>query len=580
MEHINAPLQGGRYAKHLSFVAGSVFLISAIFAAYLPAIHGGPIWDDDYMLMFNPVFKEPHALWRTFFDLQANRVYYPLTLSALFIEFKLFGLQNLTGYHIVNILLHSTNAILCWRLLTQLQVRGAFVIAAVWALHPINAETVSWITEHKNTLSGLFYLGTMYALLRYYQVIKPEKSPRGRWYALALIGFAAALGAKSTAVTLPAAALLLVWWKNGRIGITQILAIIPFLMIAAASGALTQYVETHITAGWDPAWGISPLQKILVAGRALCFYTSKLIWPARLSFAYPRWIANPQIIWQWFFPIAVIAVLTGLWLARRRIGRGPITGLLFFCGTLTPALSFFHVLFQRYSFVADHFQYLAGLGMVAVVVGSTASIGMPRKIELSVSATIILTLWILTFQSAHRFVNDETAWGSALEVDAGNPIANLNYGTDLKNRRVYDEAVIHILRAASSPMLAPNVSMMMGEIYEANRNYPMALQCYERAAQLASPEPLPHLQYGSMLLVTGQLSAAAEQLQTAIDLNPKLAEAYDNLGVCLLHMGQPQQARHQFEIALSLEPTLPLVRKHLAEANQMQQDGNSGGSKR
>jgi Flp pilus assembly protein TadD len=547
------------------FLFGSLFLVAAIFIVYLPAIHGRAIWDDEYMLTANPVMSDPHGLWRIFFDLAANKVFYPVTLAVLWLECRAFGLADLTGYHAVNALIHSANAILLWRLLRRLDVRGAFVIAAIWGLHPVDAESVAYITEHKNTVSGLFYLLTMGALLRYFGVIAGAAAHRGRWYLAALVLFAAALGAKSTAVTLPAAALLLVWWKSGRITRGNLWAILPFVLLAGASGSLTQYIETHTTGEWQSVYGLSPVGKILVAGRALFFYTGKLLWPTRLAFTYPRWIPDPSAAWQWVFPVAFAAVVTALWLCRHRIGRGPLVGVLFFCGTLVPALGFFHVLYQRYSFVADHFQYMASMGMIAVLVGSLAQLKLPRRVEIFASALLILLLMILTARSSRRFQSDESVWATSLWFDGGNPLANLNYATDIQKRGQLDEAIPYLRRSAMSPMLIPNVCIQMGENSEARGNYPLALRYYGQATELASPEPLPHLQYGTMLLVTGQLPAAAGQLRMAIQLDPEMAEAYDNLGVCLLRMGDPAGARREFETAMKLQPALPLVRKHLAE---------------
>jgi tetratricopeptide (TPR) repeat protein len=557
-----------------SFVAGSVFLVTAIFIAYLPALHGGPVWDDDYMLTANPVMSDPHALWRIFFDLSANKIYYPLTLATLWIESRFFGFANLTGYHVVNTLLHGFNAILLWRLLRRLDVRGAFAIAAIWGLHPTAVESVAWITEHKNTLSGLFYLLSIGALLRYYGAIADDSGNaihhRGRWYLAALLAFAAALAAKSTAVTLPAAALLVLWWKNGRIRSGNVFAIIPFVLIAGASGSLTQYVETHTTGTWQADWSLSTAQKLLVAGRALWFYAGKLVWPAGLSFAYPRWQVDPDAIWQWIFPIGAVAVIALLWIGRRRLGRGPLAGVLFFCGTLMPALGFFHVLYQRYTFVADHFQYMAGIGIVAVLVGSISRIRIGETSKMILFAAVILVLAIQTWRSAHRFVSDEKVWAAALDFDPGNPLANLNIAFDLIARRNFDQAIPHLQMAMASKMLVPAVWVAMGQINEAQRNYPAATEYYHQAVDLEPLDPLPHMQFGTMLLVTGQLPAAAEQLRIAIHLDSKIAMAHDNLGVCLLHMGQIEDARDEFETARSLDPKLPLVQKHLAEAADAQ----------
>ncbi len=197
------------------FAAGAVGLTLAIFLAYLPAVHGGPVWDDDYMLTGNPAMTEAHGLWRVLFDPSAMQVYYPLTDATLWVECRWFGLHDLTGYHAVNVLLHAANAVVLWRLLRRLAVPGAFAAAALWGLHPVGVESVAWVTEHKNTLSGLFYLTAMWALLRYYGIGRAaRRAGAGLWYGVGLAPFGLALAAKTTAVTLPAAASC--WSCGGR----------------------------------------------------------------------------------------------------------------------------------------------------------------------------------------------------------------------------------------------------------------------------------------------------------------------------------------------------------------------------
>ena len=555
----------------LWFAVGAAALIVGVFVVYLPALHGGPVWDDDYMLTANRVMNDPHGLWRIWFDLKAVEVYYPLTLTALWVECRAFGLHDLTGYHAVNALLQGTDAVLLWRLLRRLGVGGAFVVAAVWALHPVAVESVAWITEQKNTLSGLLYLTSMWALLRYYRVIGPPKGRRGRWYLAALVTFALALAAKTTAVTLPAAALLLVWWKRGRVRGGEVWSAVPFVAVAAAAGTLTQWVETHTTGTWQPQWSLTRPQQVLVAGRALWFYAAKLAWPVGLSFAYPRWHVDPAVAWQWAFPAAFAGVVVALWAARRRIGRGPLAGVLFFAGTLVPALGFFHVLYQRYTFVADHFQYLAGVGLVAVATGAVARSPVPKAAQVAAAVAVCLTLGVLTAASSRRFVSDAAVWKAALVDDPNNPPANLNYASDLVHEGKIDQALPPLRRAQASGQMLGRVWANYGAIAEYRAaddptQWGRAAECYARSVALEPYEPRSHFQYGTTLLVLQQFAAAAEQLRMAIDLKPEWAEAHDNLGVCLLHLGRPAEAAAEFDRAALLDPALPLLPRHRGEA--------------
>jgi Tfp pilus assembly protein PilF len=552
------------------FIPGAVILLIAIFAVYYPAIHGGPVWDDDYMLTQNPVMTEPGGLWRIFFDLNAVKVYYPVTEALLWLECRCFGLADLTGYHIVNIVIHAIDTVLIWRLLRQLKVPGAFVAAAVFALHPVQVESVAWVTETKNTLSLFFYLVTMWSWLRCRGIIGLNTITRPRLlYLLALVAFVLALGSKTTVTTLPPAALLIVWWKYGRIKWQDLRAILPFFLLAIGSGILTQWVELHTTGTWNPAWSLSPMQQILVAGRAVCFYSAKLLLPIHLSFAYPRWMVHPDHVGEYIYPIGVAIVLAGLWGFRNKIGRGPVVALLFFVGTLMPALGFFHVLYQRYSFVADHFQYLASIGPLTLLaaMGSTASqrVGGRRLYGIIVGC-ILISLCLATANSVKRFRSDEAIWEQAIRLDPDSPLAGVNYGSDLIDDGRYSEAEQWLSRMARIHPEGAASWAGLGRIAETRRQFRVAEQYYARAVQLEPIEPRFRFQLGNMLLIGGDFNGAIQQYKAALQTDPDWAELHDNLGVCYLHLNEIDLAEAEFQRALELKPDAPLARKHLEQA--------------
>jgi tetratricopeptide (TPR) repeat protein len=551
------------------FIAGALLIFLAILLAYIPAIHGSAVWDDDYMLTQNPVMTDPGGLHRIFFDLTAVKVYYPVTQAVLWLECRCFGLHNLTGYHVMNVLFHATNTVLLWRLLMQLRVPRSFFAAMLFGLHPLQVESVAWVTEHKNTLSLLFYLISMRAYLRYRRIIGPQvNSHPGRWYLLALLIFAVALGAKSTVATLPAAAMLMIWWKAGRVRIGDVVSLMPFFGLAIISGQLTQYVETHVTGIWNPAWSLSPAQQFLVAGRALIFYLSKLVCPIHLSFAYHRWTVNPAAAWQYLFPLSVIAVIAILFFARRRIGRGPLVAMLFFAGTLAPALGFFHVLYSRYSFVADHFQYIAGIGplvLLAVLLHRLAS----RAVYLLIVTVVLVTLGMTTAFSAARFHSDEEVWHQALTVDPDSPVANVNYASDLIDDGQLVEAQNHLQKAlAFNPDGAANWAGL-GRIAQIQGRYRQATDFYLRAVQLEPTDPKWRFHLGTMYGLAGNFPAALDQYHIALNSPPDLdywAQLHENMGICYLNLHPPQfeSARREFTEAVRLSPDLQSARRHLA----------------
>ena len=358
-----------RSATTRNTLLGAAVLIAAVLAAYGPALRGGFVWDDPRYVTENPVLTEPSGLYRIWFDVGATVQYYPLVFTSFWIESRLWGLQPL-GYHLVNVLLHAANAVLVWRVLRRLSVPGAWLAAGIFALHPVHVESVAWITERKNVLSGLFYLT---ALLAYLRFAPPdgEGSARGRpwrFYALAVGLFACALLSKTVTCSLPAAIALLLWWRRGRIGRSDALALLPLFAVGAALALTTIWLEKHNVGAQGQAWELSVVQRCLIAGRALWFYAGKLVWPLPLIFTYPKWQIDAGQWWQYLFPAGAVALPLGLWVLRRRIGKGPLVAALCFAGTLLPALGFVDVYPMRYSYVADHFQYLASIAPIALLV--------------------------------------------------------------------------------------------------------------------------------------------------------------------------------------------------------------------
>jgi hypothetical protein len=352
-----------------SILIPATALLTLVIAAYIPAIMGGFVWDDDDYVTRNPTLSGSGGLQRIWFEIGAVPQYYPLVHTSFWLEFHLWGLWPL-GYHLVNVLFHGCSAILLWRVLLRLGVRGAWLAAAVFALHPVQVESVAWITERKNILSGVFYLSALLAYVRFLGLGRGGFGPRGRWgwYWLALVLFLCALLSKTVTCSLPAAILLLLWWKRSRLRLNDVLSLVPFFVLGAALGLTTAWMEQHYVGAQGAEWALSWLDRCLIAGRALWFYVGKLVWPARLAFIYPRWQID-SALWQYCYPLAAVGLVVCLWVLRRRIGKAPLVAALYFGGTLGPALGFINVYPMRFSFVADHFQYMASVGLLTLMVG-------------------------------------------------------------------------------------------------------------------------------------------------------------------------------------------------------------------
>jgi hypothetical protein len=345
-----------------STIASAALAIVCL-AAYFPALNGQFLWDDDRHVSQNKALRSLDGLRRIWFVPHTTPQYYPLTHTTFWIEWRLWG-DRTVGYHIANVLLHAINALLLWRLLRLLDVPGAWAAAMLFALHPIQVESVAWISERKNLLSMMFYLG---ALITWWR--GANGSGRGQLIA-AFVLFVLALLAKSVACSMPAVALVLLWWKRGMLRWRDVWLLLPFFAVGLAMALLTGWTERTYVGASGADWQLSPIQRLLIASRTVWFYAMKLVWPARLTFSYPRWEVSSSQPWQYLFIVACAAVFTSLSLLRHRIGRGAVAAVTIFVGVLVPALGFVNTYPMRYSFVADHFQYMAGAALIAWFVGT------------------------------------------------------------------------------------------------------------------------------------------------------------------------------------------------------------------
>ena len=302
-------------------------LVLMTVVAYLPAFQAGFIWDDDQHVTENLTLRTFSGLGQIWGQTSATPQYYPLVHTSFWLEYHLWEL-NPMGYHVDNVLLHALAAVLLWRALVRLRAPGAWLAAGIFALHPVTVESVAWVTERKNVLSAVFYFAAALAWWRWDdpsaaggRVPGGGTRPTG-WYIIAFALFVAALLSKTVTCSLPAALLLVIWWKRGRLTAGDVLPLLPFFGVGAGLGLLTSWLErTHVGAA-GPEWAFSFFDRCLIAGRALWFYAGELCWPVNLMFSYPRWEINAGVWWQWLYPAAALAVVAGLWGRRRRWAAG------------------------------------------------------------------------------------------------------------------------------------------------------------------------------------------------------------------------------------------------------------------
>ena len=540
------------WQSSIDWLAPAAALIAAVFVAYSPALRGGWIWDDDYYVTHNATLRTLEGLWRIWTDIGAVPQYYPVTHTSFWIEWRIWG-SDPFGYRVLNVLLHSANALLVGLILRRLALPGWWIVPWVFALHPVHVESVAWVTERKNVLSGLFYLLALLVYLRWSLPRTSSDKPQGTLYFLSLALFICALLSKSVTSSLPAVVLLIVYWKRGRIARRDVLPLLPFFALGAAMGALTSWMERNVVGAQGPEFALSLPDRVLIAGRAVWFYVTKLLWPNPLIFMYPRWRIDPAAVWQFTFPVAALGLVASLWALRHRIGRGPLVAALFFGGTLFPALGFVNVLPMRYSFVADHFQYLASLGvltLLAVVVATRAS----RRAATTFTAVACLALAVVTWNHAHDFRDIETLWRSTLAKNPSSWMAHNNLGILLYERQDYGGAAARFRQAIALKPDHDQARLNLGLIAVRRGRFDEAKEWYLDALRVKPGFANAYYNLGRLATIRGNALEASEYYQRAISANPRHDAAMVDLGIALVARGNVDGAERRFRQALDVRP--------------------------
>jgi len=556
-----------------------LLLAGVTFLAYLPVFQGQFVWDDDsWTTNISGLLRNVSGLRLIWCQFTALQQYYPLTATTFWLDYHLWGFWPLP-YHVENVLLHTFAALLFWRLLERLEVAGAWLAAAIFALHPVMVESAGWITERKNVLSLVFYLGALLAYGRFNAfwqadaaAAAPKSTSRRRWghYTIALFLFLGALLAKTTAFSLPAVVLLIGWWKGGRLRWrAEVLPAIPFFVLSFGMCLATAWLEKNHVMAQGPDFALTFPERCLIAGRAPWFYLGHLLWPASLCFIYPQWPLNAGSWPQWLYPVTAAGTLLALWLARKRIGRGPVAAAFFFVGTLFPVLGFMNAYGMRFSYVWDHWVYLSSLGPIALgsALVARAAKHLRAPVVLYGFAAIVLPVQaILTWRQCGMYIDAETLWRTTITRNPDAWMAYHNLGTVLFKKGRVDEAIAQfqkVLASQPNDVLARDdfgtVLHQMGQEREAIAQFQKVL-----ASQPNDGTARDTL--GQILLQKGQAREAAVQFQKALESDPSDPIAHDNLGIILLQQGQVDKAIQQFQKALATQPYNALARNNLGLA--------------
>lgn len=574
-----------------------LILVVATTLAYQPAWNGKPIWDDDIHIT-SAELSSLHGLGRIWTDPAAAPQYYPLLHTAFWIGHKLWGTWPLP-YHLLNIALHALTALLLWRILERLQLPGAWLAAGIFALHPVLVESVAWISELKNTLSGALGAGAALLYLKYDQDRKRSS------YIIALALFIAGLMTKTVIVTLPAVLLVIFWWKRGTLSWKRDIApLIPFFVVGLAAGLVTIWAEQKFSIERGERFDFSLLERFLIAGRLFWFYLGELLWPRDLMLIYPAWNISQAFWWQYLFPVAALMLFLGLWILRKK-ARGPLAAAICFLLMLFPVLGFFNLSYFMSAvgadhhtaiFRADHFQYLATIAIIAPISYGAAWLAGQMKASMRPvvylgSVALLLLLASLTWVQSAIYRDAETCFRAVIAKNPNSATARSNLGSALLNKGSVDEAIAQLKRSVE---IDPDYQfghynlaaalVQKGEpdeaiphlwtVLKANPNHSKAyytlgnalskkgqtdeaVNSYKRTLQLEPDFPEAHTNLANLLLEKGEIDEAVMHYRAALKLQPEAAGAHYNLAVALVRKGESDSAIEELRVALRIDPAYP-----------------------
>src|SRR3989441_506865 len=541
------------------------------FAAFLPALQNHFVnWDDAENFLENPHYRGlgwTHLRWMWTTHLGH---YIPLTWMTLGLDYLLWGM-NPVGYHLTNLLLHAANAVVFFfiarrtlpRALPSPSERGhalavsSGVAALVFAIHPLRVESVAWVTERRDVLSGLFYLLTILLYLR-----ACERGARGRgWYGLSVAAFVLALLSKSMVVNLPVVLLVLDvyplrrlggavgWWSEParRVYVEKI----PFVLLAAAASAIALMAQlSHDT--MVSVVQLSAPGRLAVSVYGLSFYLWKMVAPVNLSPLYEL----PPTVNPWAPPFivsyGVVVAITAIVLAFRRRVPGLPAAWVVYIVVLLPVLGIFQ---SGPQITADRYTYLAGLGWAILAgAGLLSCWHATRFLIPSCAVCLIAGLGVLTWNQVQVWHDSEKLWSHAAAIDPRSPVGQYSLGLALVRQGKLTEAIEHFKTALQIKPDYPDAHTNVGAALADQGKLAEAIDYYREALQSKPDDALAHYNWGVALARQGKMEEAIGHYRQALQSKPNYAEAHINWGVALAQQGKPAEAIDHYRQALQLKP--------------------------
>ncbi len=516
----------------------AVCLIALAVVVHLPALPGDFFWDDYDWIVDNPRVRESDGLRRLWTEWDQYD-YWPLHYSMHWFEWRLWG-EWAAPFRLLNQFWHALDCLLVWLLLARLRVPGAYLIAILFAVHPVNVESVAWVSQRKTVQSTAGAFVSLACLLRYIDTL------HARWYVASVLAFLFGLLTKTSVVMWPLALLLCLAWYRRRFTLGDVRVIAPMLLISLVLGLAGTLMRGE-QQGIEYARDDGLASRLAIAGRAVWFYAEKTVWPLELSVVYPRWELGRTDLVAFLPLVALIAVLGIAWKYRRRWGLAVFVAMGYFVVNLFPALGFIGYMFQRYSLVGDHYQYLAMPGLLALLVGGAATLIVHRPpMRLPALVLAVVVAGFLSWQSFERSRlwsadDSEPIWRDALETNPDGELPNRRLGYVLAVRGEFREAVELICKAERTavppvPWGPPRVDPQRLEDATGHRFEKIGLEQTSEDVRIAYA-------MGTSLYVMGQEQLAGDFLFTIAKQAPGFAGAPYNLALVTAAMGDQEQSK-------------------------------------
>ncbi len=537
--------------------SGALGLIAVTVLAYLPVLWAGYINDDQASVLGNDLLRSIEGLRTIWVTGLPYEHYWPVTYTVFWIERALWDV-NPIGYHAVNLALHVTNVLMLRAVLSRMNVPGAVIAAALFALHPVHVESVAWITELKDVLSAAFYLGAFWTYLSY------EDRPRLSAYVATASLFIAGMLSKSIVVSFPVALFLYTIWKGRQWDRRRTLPIIGLGVLAVALVAVDLRVVANVS---SETFALSLLDRVMLASRCVWFYLGTVLWPSDLIPIYPRWSLEPASIWYWIPALSGIVVFGALAAIRRPSTNVALLLLVFFTVTLAPVLGMVDFSYMSFSFVADRYLYLASIGPIVGVAVLFTKLRWPMltsRFGHLAFFGLLATLGTLTWQQSQLYRDESTIYRATLERNPDAWLAHLNLGPILEREGRLGEAIEHYSAAVALKPDSVDAHFNLGVALSEEGRLLEATNAFEAAIRLKPKDEEAHNSLGIVLARLGRYADAIREYESAIAFKPDFADAENNLGVALMTIGRVDDGLRHFEAALRIRPAYRQAHINLA----------------